>query len=102
MVCGTAPQRHPGSPMAEQDSPIHYPTDFPIKIVGLNQAGFETAISEVLRNHAPDFDVTSIEVRESRAGKYLSLTATINAKSRDQLDELYRALTAHPMVRVVL
>jgi putative lipoic acid-binding regulatory protein len=88
--------------MAEHDSPIQYPTDFPIKIVGLNQAGFEAAISEVLRSHAPDFDVTSIEVRESRAGKYLSLTATINAKSRDQLDELYRALTAHPMVRVVL
>jgi putative lipoic acid-binding regulatory protein len=88
--------------MAEQDSPIQYPTDFPIKIVGLNQSGFEAAISAVLLSHAPDFDVTSIQVRESRAGKYLSLTATINAKSRDQLDALYRALTAHPMVRVVL
>jgi putative lipoic acid-binding regulatory protein len=88
--------------MAEQDSLIQYPTDFPIKIVGLNQAGFEAAITEVLRTHAPDFDATSIEVRESRAGKYLSITATINATSRDQLDALYLALTSHPMVRVVL
>jgi hypothetical protein len=88
--------------MAEQDSLIQYPTDFPIKIVGINQAGFEAQIAQVLRTHAPDFDVTSIQVRESRAGKYLSITATINATSRGQLDALYLALTSHPMVRVVL
>ena len=88
--------------MAERDSLIQYPTDFPIKIVGINQAGFEAAIAEVLRTHAPDFDVTSIQVRESRAGKYLSITATIHAQSRSQLDALYMELTHHPMVRVVL
>jgi uncharacterized protein len=88
--------------MAEPESLIQYPTDFPIKILGLNEVGFEAAIAEVLRAHAPDFDLSSIEVRESRAGKYLSITATINATSRSQLDALYRALTAHPKVRVVL
>jgi uncharacterized protein len=88
--------------MQETESLIQYPTDFPIKILGLNDPGFEAAITAVVRIHAPDFDISSIEVRESRAGKYLSITATINATSREQLDNLYRALTSHPMVRVVL
>jgi len=88
--------------MADRESLIQYPTDFPIKVVGINQEGFETQIAQVLRNHAPDFDVTSIQVRESRAGKYLSISATITAHSRSQLDALYMELTRHPMVRVVL
>ena len=88
--------------MADRASLIEYPTAFPIKIVGLNQAGFEAQIAQVLRTHAPDFDVTSIQVRESRAGNYLSISATITARSRTQLDALYRELTSHPMVRVVL
>ena len=96
---GREPDRNDMEP---PESPIQYPTDFPIKILGLNEAGFEAAVTEVLRLHAPDLDLTSIEVRESRAGKYLSVTATVNARSREQLDALYRALTSHPMVRVVL
>jgi uncharacterized protein len=88
--------------MADRESLIQYPTDFPIKVVGMNQEGFETQITQVLRNHAPDLDVTSIQVRESRAGKYLSISATITARSRSQLDALYMELTRHPMVRVVL
>jgi len=88
--------------MEEPASLIQYPTDFPIKILGLNEAGFEAAIADLLRLHAPDFDLASIEVRESRGGRYLSITATINATSRSQLDTIYRALTSHPMVRVVL
>ena len=88
--------------MSEAQSPIQYPTDFPIKVVGVNQGGFEASIASVLREHAPDFDVTSIEVRQSRSGTYLSISATIRATSRAQLDALYRALTRHPMVRFVL
>jgi hypothetical protein len=88
--------------MSEAESLIRYPIDFPIKIVGVNQEGFEAAIAQVLRTHAPDFDVTSIQVRESRAGRYLSISATITARSRGQLDALYHELTSHPMVRVVL
>jgi hypothetical protein len=88
--------------MADQESLIQYPTDFPIKVVGVNEEGFEAAIAQVLRTHAPDFDVTSMQIRESRAGKYLSISATITARSRGQLDALYMELTRHPMVRVVL
>ena len=88
--------------MAEPESLIQYPSAFPIKVVGVNEPGFEQAITQILKTHAPDFDVTSIQVRESRAGKYLSISATITARSRSQLDALYEELTRHPMVRVVL
>jgi hypothetical protein len=83
-------------------SALVFPTDFPIKIMGLNHLEFEPAIVALVRTHAPDLDVNSIEVRQSSAGKYLSLTVTIRAQSRAQLDAIYLALTAHPMVKVVL
>jgi len=81
---------------------MQFPVDFPIKVLGPNEIGFEPAVTEIVRAHAPDWDDTNIEARASRGGRYLSITVTIRATSREQLDNLYRALTAHPMVRVVL
>lgn len=79
-----------------------FPCDFPIKIMGPRVDGFAQAIAELVLTHAPDFDPATLSIRASRAGNYLSLTATIRANSREQLDGLYQALTAHPMVRIVL
>lgn len=87
---------------ADGESPIVYPTDFPIKVMGANVAGFADAVAAVVRQHAPDFDPASMELRPSSGRNYLSCTCTIRATSRAQLDALYRALTAHPMVKVVL
>ena len=84
------------------DSPLKFPTGFPIKVMGRTEAGFAQAIVLVVKKHAPDFDPATVEMRASSAGKYLSLTCTINATSREQLDGLYRELTAHPMVAMVL
>jgi uncharacterized protein len=70
--------------------------------MGRTQDGFAQAIVMVVQKHAPDFDAGSVEMRASSAGKYLSLTCTINATSREQLDDLYRDLTSHPMVAMVL
>jgi putative lipoic acid-binding regulatory protein len=81
---------------------MQFPMEFPIKIVGLNTAEYEPEITRIVREHAPDWDDTNIEARPSSAGKYLALTVTIEAQSREQLDNLYRALTSHPLVRVVL
>ncbi|MEP6789892.1 MAG: DUF493 family protein, partial [Ramlibacter sp.] len=50
----------------------------------------------------PTFDAGSVELRDSKAGNYLGVTITVNATSREQLDDLYRALGAHPMVKVVI
>jgi putative lipoic acid-binding regulatory protein len=81
---------------------IEFPCDFPLKIMGATDAGFAQAIVEVVLKHAPEFDPASVEMRPSKAGNYLSLTCTIRAVSQAQLDALYRELTAHPMIKVVL
>ncbi|MDZ4252486.1 MAG: DUF493 family protein [Sulfuritalea sp.] len=70
--------------------------------MGASDAGFAQAIAAVVLRHAPDFDVATMEMRASKAGNYLSLTCTVRAVSQAQLDALYRELTAHPMVKVVL
>ena len=89
--------------MAEpKESLLEFPCDFPIKVMGARVDGFAQAVAEVVRQHAPEFDPASMEMRPSSKGNYLSLTCTIRATSRDQLDALYRALTSHPMVKVVL
>ena len=84
------------------ESLLKFPTEFPIKVMGRTQDGFAQAIVAVIRKHAPDFDPATLEMRASSAGKYLSLTCTIHATSREQLDDLYRELTSHPMVAMVL
>ena len=86
----------------ETESLIEYPCDFPIKVLGRTQAGFAQAVLEIVRVHAPDFDGATMEMRTSRKGKYLSVTCIVRAQSREQLDNLYRALCDHPMVVMVL
>lgn len=83
-------------------SPLVFPTDFPIKVMGRRVDGFAQQIGAVVREHAPDFDTATMEVRASKFGNYVSLTATVHATSREQLDTLYRALTGHPLVKIVL
>jgi uncharacterized protein len=84
------------------ESLISYPSQFPLKVMGLTQPGFAQAIVAVVQRHAPDFDPAAVEMRSSREGKYLSLTATVTAQSREQLDALYKDLCDHPMVVMVL
>lgn len=81
---------------------MEFPMSFPIKIMGEAQADFAQSIVDIVLRHAPDYDVASTEMRPSRAGRYLSLTCTIRATSRAQLDALYTELTRHPLVKVVL
>ena len=89
--------------MSDSDAPVlAFPCEFPIKVMGLTQAGYAQAVTDVVKRHAPDFDPATLEMRSSREGKYLSLTCTIRAVSREQLDELYRELCDHPMVTMVL
>ncbi len=87
---------------APSPSLIEYPSRFPIKVMGAKVEGFVHAVTSIARQFDPQFDAASVELRDSRAGNYLGITITINATSRDQLDELYRTLSTHPMVKVVL
>lgn len=88
--------------MAEQETLIEFPCDFPIKVMGETRDDFAETIIALVRGHLPDFDASRVELRGSSGGRYISLTCTVYVTSKPQLDDLYRALTAHPMVRVVL
>lgn len=86
----------------DQDSLIEYPSAFPIKVLGARTHGFVEAVVDVVRRFDPGFDGGTVELRPSRAGNYLGITVTVTATSREQLDELYRTLSTHPMVKIVL
>ncbi|HZP93904.1 MAG TPA: DUF493 domain-containing protein [Burkholderiales bacterium] len=84
------------------DSPIAYPVDFPIKAMGRREPHLVQTIVDIVQRHAPDFDPATVEMRVSKKNNYLSVTCTIRATSRGQLDALYRELCDHPSVVMVL
>ena len=86
----------------QEKSLIDYPSRFPIKVMGENAPGFVHAVTDIARRFDPGFDASTVELRPSSGSKYLGVTITVNATSREQLDELYRTLSTHPMVKVVL
>ncbi len=88
--------------MADEKSLLEFPCEFPIKVMGKTQDGFAQAVLDVVLRHAPDFDATTVAMRPSAKGNYIGLTCTITARSREQLDDLYRELSGHPLVSVVL
>jgi putative lipoic acid-binding regulatory protein len=89
-----------GDPASE--SLIDYPSKFPIKVMGPNVDGYVHAVTAIALQFDPEFDAATIELRDSKGGNYLGVTITVTATSRAQLDELYRTLSTHPMVKVVL
>ncbi|MEO7057161.1 MAG: DUF493 family protein [Caldimonas sp.] len=96
------PQEIPAEPSPAEKSLIEYPSAFPIKVMGSNVDGFVHAVTEIARRFDPAFDASTIELRQSSGAKYLGVTVTVTATSRKQLDELYRTLSTHPLVKVVL
>ena len=84
------------------ESLFEFPCDFPIKVMGKAHPDFTVTIVDVVKQFDPSFDATRIETRPSSGGNYTGLTVTVRAQSREQLDDIYRALTGHPMVKVVL
>ena len=85
-----------------EQSLIEYPSRFPIKVMGLNVDGFVHAMTTIAEKFDPAFDAAMIELRPSKGDKYLGVTLPVTATSREQLDELYRTLSTHPMVKMVL
>jgi uncharacterized protein len=90
------------SPMSEQQTLLSFPTDFPIKIMGERRDDFAQTMVDIVLRHAPDFQPETVEMRASRSGNYLSVTCTVRATSKAQLDALYREVTSHPWVKMVL
>jgi hypothetical protein len=88
--------------MEPTESLIEYPSDFPIKVMGATHDDFAATIVDVVLEFDPTFHIGRMEVRPSPKGNYTGLTVTVRATSRVQLDDLYRALSAHPMVKIVM
>jgi uncharacterized protein len=84
------------------DSLLSFPCVFPIKVMGRREDGFAQTVCDIVQRHAADFHPGTLEMRASKNGRYLSLTVTLNARSREQLDALYAELSKHPMVMMVL
>ena len=99
---------HPPSALPHSDSDprkdtlIEYPSIFPIKVMGAAHYGFVQAMVQIALQFDPGFDASTVELRPSKGGNYLGVTLSVTATSREQLDDLYRALTSHPMVKIVL
>ncbi len=86
----------------KRETLLEFPTEFPIKVMGRREGDFAQGVMAIVLRHSPDFDPKTMEMRPSSKGKYLGLTVTIQAKSREQLDALYRDLCGHPAVVMVL
>ncbi len=100
----TSPPHPSGNPsdIPPEQSLIKYPSQFPIKVLGQKVEGFELAVAHIAKHFDPTFDASTIARKDSSGGNYLGLTITITATSREQLDELYRTLSTHPMVKWVM
>jgi putative lipoic acid-binding regulatory protein len=86
----------------QQESLIEFPCAFPIKVMGETHIDFSIEIIKTIQQHEATFDASKVEMRASSGGKYTSLTCTCYVESKPQLDNIYRALTSHPMVKFVL
>ncbi len=86
----------------DQDSVMEFPCQFPIKVMGLAEENFDLLVVEIVRRHAPDLSEGAVKSRHSKAGKYISITVTVTAQSRQQLDNIYLELTAHEKVIMAL
>ncbi len=81
---------------------LEFPVNFPLKVMGRRVDGFAQAVCETVLAHVPGFDPATIELRASSQGAWLSVTVVVRAESRAQLEGLYRALSGHPLVSLVL
>ena len=90
-------------PLSGSDrSALEFPCTFPIKVMGYWAEDFDLLVTQIVRRHVDDLGEGAVRSRESRGGRYLSITVTIEARSREQLDALYRDLTAERRIVMVL
>ncbi|RLQ21250.1 DUF493 family protein [Seongchinamella sediminis] len=89
--------------MSEQEPPrIEFPCDYPIKVLGRRSDEFRGIILEVFERHAPGFDQQTITVKDSAKGTFTSLTITITATGKEQLEALHQDLLATGHVQMVI
>lgn len=81
---------------------MNFPCIFPIKVMGANQDDFERLVIEIIQKHASISPDQTVTTRLSRNGRFLSVTVHVSAESQEQLDAIYRELSAHEKVLMML
>lgn len=81
---------------------IDFPCEFPLKVMGKNESEFPDTIILLIQTILPTFSADKIEARASSSGKYTSLTCMVHVESQAQLDDIYRLISAHPLVKFAL
>ena len=84
------------------ESLLKFPCRFPIKAMGRAEPGFDSLVVEIVRRHAPYLGEGAVVSRPSKAGNWVSVTVTIEASSKAQLDAIYQALSDHDKVVMAL
>ncbi len=87
---------------ASQESLIKFPCEFPIKVMGSNLPEFQRIMLDLVKLYDPSLTDDKVVSRDSAKGNYVSLTMTVHAISQEQLDNIYRALSSHPLVKMAL
>jgi putative lipoic acid-binding regulatory protein len=82
----------------EEETILQFPCRFPIKAAGKAGQDFDVLVVEIVRRHVPDLNEAAVALRESSGGKWVSVTVVIEASSKEQLDAIYRELSAHEKV----
>ncbi len=86
----------------ENETLLEFPCDFSVKAMGRDEPGFDVLVLELVRHHAPDIHEGAVRTRSSKGGKWVSVTVTLRAESKAQLDAIYLDLTAHEKVVMAL
>ncbi|MEW8505676.1 MAG: DUF493 domain-containing protein [Candidatus Thiodiazotropha sp.] len=85
-----------------EETLLEFPCDFPIKVMGKAEPGFEAMIVELVSRHTEELHETAVNSRFSKGGKWISVTITLRAQSKAQLDAIYHDLSAHEKVVMAL
>ncbi len=88
--------------MSDEETLLEFPCSFAIKAMGKATPDFDALIVEIVRRHVPDLHESAVKSRPSSGGKWLSVTVTITATSKSQLDAIYQELTDHERVVMAL
>ena len=86
----------------KQESPLKFPTDYPIKVLGRPTDEFRARVHAIMLKHAPDLDPSRMTERLSEKGNFLSISYVIVAQSREQVTALAADLAACELAMMVL
>ncbi len=88
--------------MTDKETVFEFPCQFPIKAMGKNTAEFDSIVVGIVRQYVTNISEAAVKVRPSKGDKFLSVTVTIEAQSKQQLDDIYQSLNDCPDVIMVL